>query len=131
RSGIGSLYYQQGRYNPDTLFSINNLAGVLARQVGPKEAEKLYLEALSGEQRVLGENHPEIGNVLYNLATAKALQASQSQALDYLRQAVQRGYDNLDEMASDETLKSLRDLPEYKTLFAEVQRRSAATKSSH
>jgi eukaryotic-like serine/threonine-protein kinase len=120
-----------GPDHPDTLFSINNLAGVLAQAGRPKEAEKLYLEALSGEQRVLGENHPEIGNVLYNLATAKALQGRQWQALDYLRQAVQHGYDNIDEMGSDETLKSLRDLPEYKTLFAEVQRRSAATKSSH
>jgi eukaryotic-like serine/threonine-protein kinase len=120
-----------GPDNPDTLFSINNLATVLAQEGRPNEAEKLYLEALSGERRVLGENHPEIGNVLYNLATAKALQGGRSEALDYLRQAVQHGYDNADEMESDETLKSLHDMPAYKTLFGEVQRRGAANKSSH
>ena len=120
-----------GPDNPDTLFSMNNLAGVLAQAGRPKDAEKLYFEALNGERRVLGENHPENGNVLYNLATVMALQRRQSQALDYLRQAVQHGYDNLDEMGSDETLKSLRNLPEYKTLLAEVQRRSAAIKISH
>ncbi|MGI9070592.1 MAG: tetratricopeptide repeat protein [Bryobacteraceae bacterium] len=120
-----------GPNNPDTLFSINNLAGVLAQAGRSIEAEKLYLEALSGERRLLGDNHPEIGNVLYNLATAKALQGRQSQALDYLRQAVQHGYDNLEEMGSDETLKSLHDMSEYKTLLAEVQRRSAAIKNSH
>jgi tetratricopeptide (TPR) repeat protein len=120
-----------GPDNPDTLFSINNLAGVLAQAGRPEDAEKLYLEALSGERRVLGENHPEIGNVLYNLATAKALQGRRSQALDYLRQAVQHGYDNPDEMGSDETLKPLRDSPEYKALLAEVQGRGDATKKSH
>src|SRR5205823_4712440 len=119
-----------GPDNPGTLFSTNNLAGLLAYEGPLDEAEKLYLEALEGERRVLGENHPEIGFVLYNLAGVEARKDRPSQALAYLREAIQQGYNDPNEMGSDESLKPLRGLPEYKVLFAEVQSRGAAAKSS-
>jgi non-specific serine/threonine protein kinase/serine/threonine-protein kinase len=119
-----------GPDNPDTFFSMNNLAEVLQSEGRFDEAEKLFLEALSGERRVLGEKHPEIASVLYNLSGLQARRGRAAQALDYLRQAVQHGYSDSDEMGSDESLKSLRGLREYQSLFAEVQRRSASTRNS-
>jgi len=118
-----------GADNPDTLFAMNNLAEVLEEEGKYKEAEAMYRKALAGETRVLGPNHPEIGNVWYNLAGLAALQGQRANAIDCLRQALDHGYADPDEMAADNALKSLRNDSQYQSLLAEVRRKAQAQKN--
>ena len=68
---IGEELYQRrsqklGPDHPDTISSMQNLAYVYFRQGKNREqkryqeAESLYREALGGEIKALGNNHPEI-----------------------------------------------------------------------
>jgi len=43
-------------------------------------------------------------------------------ALQYLREAVNRGYKNADGLMADENLKSLRQNPRFQSLVAELRR---------
>ena len=114
-----------GPDNPDTLFAMNNLASVLSQNGRYEEAHKLYLEALEGERRVLGDKHPEIKFVLYNLGALEASQGHKSPALLYLRNAVDHGYADIDEITSDESWKPLRADPEYLAVAQEIRQRGA------
>lgn len=115
-----------GPDNPDTLFAMNNLADVLASDGRYQEAEELYLAALEGEKRVLGENHPEIRFVYYNLGAVEALRGRKGPAFAYLRQAVDHGYADIDEMNSDESWKRLRTDAEYLAISETIRARGAA-----
>lgn len=103
---------------------MNNLGELLEEEGKYKEAETLFRETLDGETRVLGENHPEIGYVWYNLSGIAALRGDRDQAFERLRQAINHGYSDSEEMASDDAWKSLRDDKQYQFLFAEVGRKS-------
>ena len=47
-----------GAEHPQTLVSVNNLAGLYERQGRYGEAEPLYRRAVLGAERVLGADHP-------------------------------------------------------------------------
>ena len=57
-----------GAEHPDTLISVNNLAGLYESQGRYGEAEPLYVRALAGLQRKLGPEHPTTVVVQKNLA---------------------------------------------------------------
>lgn len=59
--------------------------------------------------------------VLYNMACAYALKKEVDQALDWLRQAVDAGYDDADWMDNDSDLEILRDQPRYKQILQELR----------
>jgi non-specific serine/threonine protein kinase/serine/threonine-protein kinase len=120
-----------GPDNPDTLFAMNNLANVLASAGRYREARDLYLTALAGERRVLGDAHPEIAFVYYNLSAVEASQAHRDPALAYLREAVTRGYTDLDELTTAESWKALRADPEYQALVNQIRSRAAAPSNAH
>ena len=53
-----------------------------------EEAEKLSLQLLELERRVLGPDSPEAAVTIYNLANIKAKRGQTDEALSLLRQAV-------------------------------------------
>jgi tetratricopeptide (TPR) repeat protein len=57
-----------GAEHPDTLGSVDNLAGLYASQGRYGEAEPLYQRALEGLRRRLGDAHPNTGIVAANHA---------------------------------------------------------------
>ena len=57
-----------GDEHPDTLRSIDNLAGVLASQGKYEQAEVYYREALEDRRRVLGDEHPDTLSSIYYMA---------------------------------------------------------------
>jgi tetratricopeptide (TPR) repeat protein len=64
-----------GAEHPDTLVSVNNLAGLYERQGRYGEAEPLYQRALEGFRRKLGDAHPH----------TKIVAANHARCLDKLR----------------------------------------------
>ena len=54
--------------HPDTLTSVNNLAGVVQAQGRYREAETLNRRALEGWEKKLGEDHPDTLTSVYCLA---------------------------------------------------------------
>jgi len=118
-----------GPEHPQTLYSYNNLAGILVSEKKYDQATKIYWDVLTKERRVLGENHPDIGIVWYNLAALQAVQHNARMAFSYLKQAIDHGYTDAEFTAKDDSWASLRANPEYKSLLAEIQRRSQAMSS--
>jgi hypothetical protein len=89
------------------------------------EAEKLDLDVLERERRVLGPDHPINAAVLYNLGCCAALAGDRRKALRYLREAVAHGMSGevARTMAKDSDLQSLRGDPEFEALLADAQGR--------
>jgi len=57
-----------GDRHPDTLGSMNNLAGLYYSQGKYVEAEPLYVECLATMKQVLGNRHPDTLMSMNNLA---------------------------------------------------------------
>ena len=78
-----------GERHPDTITSLNNLAGVYDRQGRYAEAEPLYPQALQLRREVLGERHPDTISSLNNLARVYHRQGRSAEAEPLLPQALQ------------------------------------------
>jgi Flp pilus assembly protein TadD len=68
--------------HPDTLISVNNLAGALYAQGRLKEAEELHRRALKVRKARLGLHHPDTLGSMNNLAYALRAQGRHSEAED-------------------------------------------------
>jgi Flp pilus assembly protein TadD len=104
--------------------SVGNLATMLSVQGRHKDAESLFREALRDERRLLGEDHPDTVNTLYNLACNSALRGDRRGALDWLGQAVAHGLSNPDMIARDADLKVLRGDPAFEALVNRARKNS-------
>ncbi|AUB83301.1 CHAT domain-containing tetratricopeptide repeat protein [Candidatus Thiodictyon syntrophicum] len=69
-----------GAEHPDTLASVNNLAGLYYSQGRYGEAEPLLRRALEARERVLGPNHPDTLSSVNNLAGLYLTQGRYSEA---------------------------------------------------
>jgi hypothetical protein len=103
---------------------MNNLALVSAAQGRYGEAETLYLANLETKKRVLGDNHPDTLNTMYNLACLEARRGNREKALGWLRRSVEAGLTGADWMAEDPDLEPLRG-PEFDALVERARRNAA------
>jgi non-specific serine/threonine protein kinase/serine/threonine-protein kinase len=117
-----------GEMNPETLYSINNLSILLSQEGKPDEAEKLEFEALEKEKKVLGPNHPEIGGLYMNLAGFEAQKKHREKSMDYLREALNHGYANYEELMTDTNLSVYRDDPEFQSIAKQILARDPTRK---
>jgi eukaryotic-like serine/threonine-protein kinase len=110
----------RGPQNPQTLYTLLQMGRSMALTHRYAEAKKLFQEAIekggdSGRQ----ENRWQ---AWYNLACVAEAANHSDDALQYLREAVNRGYQNADGLLADENLKSLRQNPRFQALVAELRR---------
>lgn len=117
-----------GEMNPETLYSINNLSILLSLEGKLDEAEKLEFEALEKEKKVLGPNHPEIGGLYMNLAGFEAQRKHHEKSMDYLREALNHGYANYEELTTDANLSVYRDDPEFQAIAKQILARDPTRK---
>jgi|SRR5262245_35669729 len=68
----------------------------------------------------LAQLRPRCPTVMYNLACSHALLKHEREALAALRQAVGLGYSDLDYLINDPDLASLRALPEFNRIVADM-----------
>ncbi len=78
-----------GAEHPDTLGSVNNLAGMLESQGDYAAAEPLYRRALEAWERVLGPEHPDTLTSVNNLAGLLARQGDYAAAKPLYRRALE------------------------------------------
>jgi len=117
-----------GPEHPNTLYAMTNLGTVCAMQQRYDEGERLEREALDVERRVLGPRHPDTLSSMMGLAELEAMRGRRAATLDWLKQSVEAGYDDVDELNNDSGLKTLSGDPEFERLVAAV-RENAAKKS--
>lgn len=85
------------------------------------EAERLSLEVVELQRRVLGPNHPDTADSLYNLACSNSVRGRRDQALDWLRQALDAGFSDAELLADDTDLDSIRDDPRFRALASRLR----------
>ncbi len=109
-----------GPQNPQTLYTLLQMGKTMALSHRYADAKKLFQEAIekggdSGRQ----ENR---WLAWYNLACVAEAANQSGDALQYLQEAVNRGYKNADGLMADQNLKSLRQNPHFQALVAEIRR---------
>jgi hypothetical protein len=119
-----------GENNPDTIFSLNNLATALLDERKFDEAERLFAAALEKEVVVPGENHPEIANVYYNIAMAQAGEGNRSETLTSLHHAPDHGYAD-EEIPADKAFVPMQADSDFKAIVAEIRNRLAVSQKQN
>ena len=116
--------------NQDPAFEIGFFESVLRRD--PRYAE--VVEILGGlytktgritdglrMDRLLVRLQPDNATAYYNLGCSLALSRRKPAALTALRQAIERGYRDLDWMAQDPDLESLKQHPQFVALLEQLK----------
>jgi eukaryotic-like serine/threonine-protein kinase len=108
-----------GRQSSQTLYTLLQMGRAMALTHRYAEARKLFQEAIekggdSGRQ----ENR---WLAWYNFACVAEAANQSDDALQYLLEAVNRGYKNADGLMADENLKSLHQNPRFQLLVAELR----------
>jgi non-specific serine/threonine protein kinase/serine/threonine-protein kinase len=115
-----------GPDHPSTLESLESLAINLSHQERRYgEAEQLFREAIGRAKKA--NQQGVLGLAWYNFACGAAIAGRHDEALEYLRQAIEDGFEEtVDAMASDIDLKSLRGNVGFEALLAKLRQGTAA-----
>jgi tetratricopeptide (TPR) repeat protein len=119
-------YASQQRILPDhleTLRTLGNLANLLADRGEYAEAEKLKRTVMEKYRHTYGSNFPETTAAEYDLACLLARQGRSTEAIAYLRQALNDGISakiGVD-MAADRDLKPLHGDPRFEAIVSTAQ----------
>jgi eukaryotic-like serine/threonine-protein kinase len=117
RRSLGALY-------PDTIDSLHQLGNALARTHRYPEATKLFHEVIEkqSEPSAISNRWP----VWYAFACVAETANHSEEALQYLHEAINRGYTDGDGLMTDEDLKDLRPNPQFQQLVASLKRAAAS-----
>jgi tetratricopeptide (TPR) repeat protein len=117
-----------GPLHPDTLETLQELGMILVREGRYDEAKRLFGDPID---RSRDPNLP--GNrwvASYRLASVAASAKHPDEAMQYLRDAIARGFKGADDaLMNDDDLQSLRSNPEFRRLAEELRAGSVRTKS--
>ena len=112
-----------GPDHPDSIDALEILAVDLSHEGRFSEAATLFREALQAAEK---SNLPTIAaNTWYDFACGAALAGRRSEALEYLRQAIDHGLTNPDSIPADPDLKSLHSDPGFNALVTKARKASA------
>ena len=111
-----------GPDHPETVKGMEELAATLS-------AEKKYAEALPlyGALVEKAKGPAAIAAAWYNFACGAALAGHRDDAFQYLRQAVDHGYNDAGHLAQDDDLQSLRSDPRFAALIQQLRAKAPAT----
>jgi non-specific serine/threonine protein kinase/serine/threonine-protein kinase len=83
------------------------------------EASKLFRDVIEKEKNSGAKG--TLWSVWYDFACVAATANSPDDALQYLQEAINRGYRYADRLMTDEDLKNLRSNPKFQQLVAELK----------
>jgi serine/threonine protein kinase len=110
-----------GAQHPDTLDSLQILGTALAYTHRYAEATKLFHDAIEKEGNSSSGGQGNRWSVWYSFACVAVAGKHPDDALQYLREAIKRGYKDADGLMADDDLKSLRQDPQLQKLIAELR----------
>jgi len=102
-------YEQVLGQHPESIDVLYDLAAIHADQ-GDYSAAIVYMEQAMSHQ-------PDNSSHAYNLACLYARQAKTGEALSWLGKALDKGYENWEQIRTDEDLKPIRDTVEFKRMI--------------
>jgi len=108
-----------GPQHPDTLESMRELGIALAHTHRYAEATKLFHNVIENENDSSGKGYP--WSVWYDFAFVAVAANQPDDALQYLQEAVNRGYKDADGLMADEDLKKLHSNPKFQQLVADIK----------
>jgi serine/threonine protein kinase/tetratricopeptide (TPR) repeat protein len=114
-----------GSNHPDTLNTLQLLGIAMAHNHRYAEASKLFQDAIQQESKGQGNRWM----ALYAFACAAVVANRTDDALHYLQQAIDRGYNDADGLLADDDLKSLRPNPHFQDLVAALRKPPAKPQS--
>jgi serine/threonine protein kinase len=109
-----------GPQHPQTLESLRQLGTAMAHNHHYAEASKLFRDMIEKEGNSAGPG--DHWTVWYDFACVAVAANHPDDALQYLHDAVNRGYKDVDGLMADDDLKSLRQNPHFQDLVAELKR---------
>ena len=109
-----------GQQNPVTLNTMRKLGRAMAYTDRYPEARKLFLDLINTQNQSGGKGNR--WSAWYGLACVAMAANRPDDALQYLREAIDRGYKNTDRLITDDDLKNLRANPRFQQLIAELRR---------
>jgi serine/threonine protein kinase len=109
-----------GQQNPVTLNTMRKLGRAMAYSGRYPEARKLFLDLIDAQKEPGGKGNR--WSAWYGLACVAMAADRPDEALQYLREAIKRGYKNTDRLIADDDLKNLRANPRFQQLVAELRR---------
>jgi len=109
-----------GPQHPQTLFALQQLATAMALSHRYAEATKLYRDLIAKQSDSGGQGNR--WSLWYSFACMAASSHHPDDSLQYLQEAVNRGYKDANGLLADDDLKSLRENPHFQGLVAELRR---------
>jgi eukaryotic-like serine/threonine-protein kinase len=114
-----------GPQHPDTLNTLQQLGTAMAYSHRYPEASKLFRDAIEKGSNSTGQGNR--WSAWYSFACVAEAANRPDDALQYLQEAINRGYKDADGLMADDDLKKLRPNPRFQELVAEIM--PAATSS--
>ena len=114
-----------GREHPFMLETMGALAIVLASEGKLEEAKRLHSARLEIASHKPGQ--AGLADAWYDYACGANQAGRREEAFDHLRQAIEHGYWDSEQMKIDGDLKSLRGDPRFEAFIAEAKKRAAAS----
>jgi tetratricopeptide (TPR) repeat protein len=109
-----------GPRHPETLDSLQRLGTALAHSQRYAEASKLFRDAIEKDSNSGGQGNQ--WTVWRSFACVAVAANHPDEALQYLQEAVHRGYKDADSLVHDDDLQALRPDPRFQQLVAELNR---------
>jgi eukaryotic-like serine/threonine-protein kinase len=109
-----------GPQHPDTLNTLQQLGTAMAYNHRYPEASKLFRDVIEKESNSEGQGNR--WSVWYAFACVAAAADHPDDALQYLREAINRGYTGAEGLTADDDLKNLRHNPHFQELVAALRR---------
>jgi serine/threonine protein kinase/tetratricopeptide (TPR) repeat protein len=108
-----------GPQHPDTLDTLRQLGKALAYSHRYSEASRLFRDAIEKGSKSGAQGNPF--SVWYSFACVAAAANQSDDALQYLHEAVNRGYKDVDGLMSDDDLKNLHPNPKFQQFVATLK----------
>jgi len=125
RSAFNDQLRTLGSLHHDTIETLGFLGMALVRSGRYEDAKKLYLDAIAtvSNDKSAAHSGDMFWLLWYNLACTAARAGRRDEAFEYLRRAVEAGYNDAQLIRTDDDLKSLRNDPRFDKLVAHLKGR--------
>jgi tetratricopeptide (TPR) repeat protein len=108
-----------GPQDPATVNTLQQLGEVLAHTGRYSEAAELLRDAIAKSADSSGQGNPF--QLWYAFACVAAAANRSNESIQYLQEAVNRGFNSADAMATNDDLKNLRGNPKFMQLVAALK----------